>query len=1479
MIIVFGLFLCFAGNAFGADEPEGNIDFPDSNLKTALIDLGADADNDTFITEDEMALLGENGFGELILYSNNISNLTGLEYAVNFTKIYLDNNLISDLGPLSPMTWITSLHLSDNQIENIEPLSTLTNLTYLDLGQNRVTDLTPLSSLNQLQTLYIRNVDVVALDNLTPLSALTSLTSLWITGTTLSDISPLEGLVNLDNVDFQSNQISDISALHTLPKLNMISLDTNPISDISPLAGLNELQTLWLRYTKNVEDISALSGLPMLDNVYLDDNLISDLSPLSGSTSIRFLSVRDNRITDLSPLQTCTGLRYLWIDSNPVESLESLPQCPSLYSLSASTIKARDFSPLGSMTGLGELVLSFNLIEDMGFVSTMTGLTRLTLGYNHISDVPSLTNLTHLNSLFLNNNRLAILPENAFSTLTELSTLHIADNGIDLRTQVLHLPPSLSNGGFYYNNQYLISFTEPNDPISLDVGETVSRSIEADATRITASGRDGVTGEFTGVTSTDYVNIAGKCNVTMVAGDEFATVIKNGDQADVTGLALGTGKMALEWLDYAIGLYQPLVIRVTTVNVDDPSIQLPVLSFSEASATVNEGDSHVVYVERNLSLGAITCQVDVTGGTLSADEYTRSVTFPVTLSFANGETRKPITLSPLADGKTEGLEFLTLGIVRAGFEPLDPVPTFILDVADTSIRLNDARVVSMDFPATMLAYQDNIATITLENNGNTIWDHQASPFNLGNPSMPGDIYELKIGVEGTSPGDGPDDLEPGFAFVRTSTKEIVEPGEQVTYTFHITPKFTGNQTLKFKMLGLDINIDQSPFLHYFGETATLNFTVRQPIDDAQIISLDCPHLLLTEQSTQVTAVVKNTGETTWIPRSVENGSEWDWPGNTLVWYLDGDSSHPSCPPMVPGALFDWTLGSSHASVTPGETVTYTFTFTPRRAAVGEHVVHFRMLGLSPTNQYNYFGDTHAPDVEIKNPWNDARVVSMDFPTTMLAYQDNIATITLENNGTTTWDHQASPFNLGDPTMPGDIYELKIGVEGTSPGDGPDDLEPGFAFVRTSTKSVVTPGEQVTYTFHITPKFNGNQSLKFRMLGMDTNIDNSPFLEYFGETATLNFTVRQPVDDAQIISLNCPPLMLTERSTQVTAVVKNTGETTWIPRAVENGSEWDWPGNTLVWYLDGDSSHPSCPPMVPGALFDWTLGSSHASVAPGETVTYTYTFTPRRASEGEHVLHFRMLGLSPTDQYSYFGDASSKTVIMRLSNSVGIPTTVTLGGIEITLSGDSIHAPEGTDLASLLTQGTLSVPVLDDDGVTQIGIMGIELESVSGNEANLASAVLKLDMNRQMEGQDINVLIEVQLFQIPQSGMFEITLDPVESADGDGINSLLDKDGNAMEGLPLVIINVVKHNVDEQDIGPARVEIRMPKPPGFTSRQSFLMVKEDGQAMVILPTEFVEEGPLVIFRGSSPGGFSRFILVQLEDDKSDDGGSCFISSMH
>ena len=54
-----------------------------------------------------------------------ISDLSGLEHAVNLDRLYLEQNQISDLGPL---TNLSRIYLADNLVSDISPLSNLTGL-------------------------------------------------------------------------------------------------------------------------------------------------------------------------------------------------------------------------------------------------------------------------------------------------------------------------------------------------------------------------------------------------------------------------------------------------------------------------------------------------------------------------------------------------------------------------------------------------------------------------------------------------------------------------------------------------------------------------------------------------------------------------------------------------------------------------------------------------------------------------------------------------------------------------------------------------------------------------------------------------------------------------------------------------------------------------------------------------------------------------------------------------------------------------------------------------------------------------------------------------------------------------------------------------------------------------------------------------------------------------------------------------------
>lgn len=116
------------------------------------------------ITADDMAKL------EVITSREEapggISDLTGLEHAVNLTYLAVDTDQLSDLSPLSRLTNLRGLELVDSQISNITPLASLTNLGTLILDLNLISDLSPLqglTSLSYLSLVYNPITDISAL--------------------------------------------------------------------------------------------------------------------------------------------------------------------------------------------------------------------------------------------------------------------------------------------------------------------------------------------------------------------------------------------------------------------------------------------------------------------------------------------------------------------------------------------------------------------------------------------------------------------------------------------------------------------------------------------------------------------------------------------------------------------------------------------------------------------------------------------------------------------------------------------------------------------------------------------------------------------------------------------------------------------------------------------------------------------------------------------------------------------------------------------------------------------------------------------------------------------------------------------------------------------------------------------------------------------------------------------------------------------
>ncbi len=184
------------------------VDIPDPNLRSAIHDaLGLDR---FIITQADMLRLGA-----LPAERRGITDLTGIEYALNLNNLGLQGNNITNLAPLASLKTLEYLFLSGNKA-----------------GNNSITDISPLSSLTRLKRLYL---DFNRISDIRPLADLTALTHLGLAYNTISDVNPLAGLYNLEILHIHNNSIADHSPLDGLA-LSLFEYDQSCDIPPKPLA-------------------------------------------------------------------------------------------------------------------------------------------------------------------------------------------------------------------------------------------------------------------------------------------------------------------------------------------------------------------------------------------------------------------------------------------------------------------------------------------------------------------------------------------------------------------------------------------------------------------------------------------------------------------------------------------------------------------------------------------------------------------------------------------------------------------------------------------------------------------------------------------------------------------------------------------------------------------------------------------------------------------------------------------------------------------------------------------------------------------------------------------------------------------------------------------------------------------------------------------------------------------------------------------
>ena len=239
-------------------EPDASVWMPDKNLRKEVRKKFG-IRNDSELTQARMSHLTSLGFR-----NDKISDITGLEYAVNLTSLVIRKTQVSDLTPLKDLTALRSLKLVDNGISNVTPLGGLTDLTFLNISGNTINDLTAIGNL-------------------------TELTELWATDNNIRDITVLVGLTKLRKLRLRGNSILDTSPIYPLTQDILRSVDISvseyPPWDINEDGSVDATDTALVTAAlgqsgrRIVDDRTDVNGDDTVDNIDLmlvTDNLDDD---------------------------------------------------------------------------------------------------------------------------------------------------------------------------------------------------------------------------------------------------------------------------------------------------------------------------------------------------------------------------------------------------------------------------------------------------------------------------------------------------------------------------------------------------------------------------------------------------------------------------------------------------------------------------------------------------------------------------------------------------------------------------------------------------------------------------------------------------------------------------------------------------------------------------------------------------------------------------------------------------------------------------------------------------------------------------------------------------------------------------------------------------------------------------------------------------------------------------------------------------
>lgn len=327
---------------------------------------------------------------------DNLTDLTGLQYATKLQKLNLNGNKLTALTALQSLTNLQTLSVASNNITDLSPLHSLSKLTVFDFHVNNAKiqpDLTPLAS-TSLQNLNLAGDNYGDTpEKLGALANLPHLTTISLVLNKLTSVPAFAPNAPLTSVDVSGNKITDPSSLAKYPNLTYLGISSNKISDWQPLASLSNLTTL-IAGNNPQTNISVLNKLTKLQKLNLSQVGLTNQSLnqlVANMTNLQSLSIDFNSgITDLTLLAKLKNLTYLNFSNDAVSDLTPLSNLTNLTTLSFLSNQVSDVTPLQKLTNLATLTFLRNHVLDLSPLKNLNNLQYLNANFQLIN-APALT--------------------------------------------------------------------------------------------------------------------------------------------------------------------------------------------------------------------------------------------------------------------------------------------------------------------------------------------------------------------------------------------------------------------------------------------------------------------------------------------------------------------------------------------------------------------------------------------------------------------------------------------------------------------------------------------------------------------------------------------------------------------------------------------------------------------------------------------------------------------------------------------------------------------------------------------------------------------------------------------------------------------------------------------------------------------------------------------------------------------------------